>query len=52
MVGLELEAFLFEPIDDRGWTPYTPRACKVYRTGTSVDPKGTIEEITQTPLTQ
>lgn len=48
MVGLELEAFLFEPNGDRGWAPIHSPGSYVYGTGTSVDPSGTIEEIMQT----
>ena len=48
MVGLELEAFLFEPTEDRGWAPIHTPGSYVYGTGTSVDPSGTIEEIMQT----
>lgn len=47
-VGLELEAYLFEPDDGGGWRPiYTPGAY-VYGTGTAVDPTGTIDEIMST----
>ncbi len=48
MVGLELEAFLFEPDQNRGWRPIHTPGSYVYGTGTAVDPSGTIEEIMQT----
>ena len=47
MVGLELEAFLFEP-DDEGWRPITTPGHYVYGTGMAVDPSGTIDEIMTT----
>lgn len=48
MVGLELEAFLFEPDGNRGWRPIHTPGSYVYGTGTAVDPSGTIEEIMTT----
>lgn len=48
MVGLELEAFLFEPDGNRGWAPIHTPGSYVYGTGTAVDPSGTIEEIMDT----
>lgn len=48
MVGLELEAFLFEPDGDRGWRPIHTPGSYVYGTGTSVDPSGTIDEVMDT----
>jgi glutamine synthetase len=48
MVGFELEAFLFEPDEDRGWRPIHTPGSYVYGTGTAVDPSGTIEEIMDT----
>lgn len=48
MIGLELEAFLFEPDGDRGWNPIHTPGSYVYGTGTAVDPSGTIEEIMET----
>jgi glutamine synthetase len=47
-VGIELEAFLFEPDGHRGWQPIHTPGSYVYGTGTSVDPSGTIEEIMHT----
>ncbi|MFZ0626078.1 MAG: glutamine synthetase [Acidimicrobiia bacterium] len=49
-VGFELEAFLFEPDDNRGWRPIHTPGSYVYGTGTAVDPSGTIEEIMDTAL--
>lgn len=48
MVGFELEAFLFEPDEDRGWQPIHTPGSYVYGTGTAVDPSGTIEEVMDT----
>jgi glutamine synthetase len=48
MVGFELEAFLFEPDENRGWQPIHTPGSYVYGTGTAVDPSGTIEEIMDT----
>jgi glutamine synthetase len=48
MVGLELEAFLFEPDGKRGWRPIHTPGSYVYGTGTAVDPSGTIEEVMDT----
>jgi glutamine synthetase len=48
MVGIELEAFLFEPDGNRGWNPIHTPGSYVYGTGTAVDPSGTIEEIMET----
>lgn len=48
MVGFELEAFLFEPDDNRGWEPIHTPGSYVYGTGTAVDPSGTITEIMDT----
>jgi glutamine synthetase len=48
MVGIELEAFLFEPDGSRGWNPIHTPGSYVYGTGTAVDPSGTIEDIMET----
>jgi glutamine synthetase len=48
MVGIELEAFLFEPADNGGWQPIDTPGHYVYGTGMAVDPSGTIDEIMQT----
>jgi glutamine synthetase len=45
MVGIELEAFLFEPDGEGGWQPISTPGAYVYGTGTAVDPSGTIDEI-------
>jgi glutamine synthetase len=50
MVGLELEAFLFEPDGQRAWRPIHTPGSYVYGTGTAVDPSGTIEEVMETAL--
>ena len=48
MVGLELEAFLFEPDGEDGWRPISTPGHYVYGTGMAVDPTGTIDEIMAT----
>lgn len=48
MVGIELEAFLFEPDGEGGWQPISTPGAYVYGTGTAVDPSGTIDEIMST----
>lgn len=48
MVGIELEAFLFEPHGDGGWRPISTPGAYVYGTGMSVDPTGTIDDIMST----
>lgn len=48
MVGIELEAYLFEPDGDGGWQPISTPGAYVYGTGTAVDPTGTIDEIMTT----
>jgi glutamine synthetase len=48
LLGFELEAFLFEPDGNRGWSPIHTPGSYVYGTGTAVDPTGTIEEIMNT----
>ncbi len=45
MVGIELEAFLFQPDGNGGWEPIDTPGHFVYGTGMSVDPSGTIDEI-------
>ncbi|HSO49070.1 MAG TPA: glutamine synthetase [Acidimicrobiia bacterium] len=45
MVGFELEAFLFEPAENRGWQPIHTPGSYVYGTGSAVDPSGTIDEL-------
>jgi glutamine synthetase len=48
MVGVELEAFLFEPDEEGGWRPIGTPGHFVYGTGMAVDPSGTIDEIMTT----
>ncbi|HEX6222342.1 MAG TPA: glutamine synthetase family protein [Acidimicrobiia bacterium] len=48
MVGIELEAFLFEPDGEGDWRPIGTPGHYVYGTGTAVDPSGTIDEIMAT----
>jgi len=48
MIGFELEAFLFEPDENRGWQPIHTPGSYVYGTGTAVDPSGTIDEMMET----
>lgn len=48
VIGIELEAFLFESDGSRGWNPIHTPGSYVYGTGTAVDPSGTIEEIMET----
>ena len=50
MVGFELEAFLFEPDEPRGWQPIHTPGSYVYGTGTAVDPSGTIDQVMETAL--
>ena len=45
MVGIEPEAFLFEPDEHGGWQPIGTPGHYVYGTGMAVDPRGTIDEI-------
>lgn len=47
-VGIELEAYLFEPDGDGGWKPIDTPGAYVYGTGAAVDPKGIIDEIMRT----
>jgi glutamine synthetase len=48
MIGLELEAFLFEPDDSGGWQPISTPGAYVYGTGPAVDPTGIIDEVMAT----
>lgn len=48
VVGIELEAFLFEPDGEEGWRPVNTPGAYVYGTGMAVDPTGTIDEIMRT----
>lgn len=47
-VGIELEAYLFEPDGDGGWQPIDTPGAFVYGTGSAVDPSGTIDDIMST----
>lgn len=44
-VGIELEAFLFEPDDGGGWKPIGTPGHFVYGTGMAVDPTGVMDKI-------
>jgi glutamine synthetase len=44
-IGIELEAYLFEPDGDGGWKPYDTPAAVVYGTGVMADPSGVVAEI-------
>ena len=51
VVGVELEAYLFEPDGSGGWRPISTDGAYVYGTGTAVDPTGTIDLIMETART-
>lgn len=44
-VGIELEAYVFEPDGDGGWRPHHTPSAFVYGTGVMADPDGLIAEI-------
>jgi len=44
-VGLELEAYIFEPDGNGGWRPITTPGAFVYGTGPDVDPYGIVDAI-------
>lgn len=44
-VGIELEAYVFEPDGDGGWRPHDTPSAFVYGTGVMADPDGLIAEI-------
>jgi glutamine synthetase len=44
-VGIELEAFLFQPDDSGGWKPIDTPGHFVYGTGMAVDPTGVMDKI-------
>jgi len=50
VVGIELEAFLFEPDDGGGWRPISTPGAYVYGTGMASDPSGTIDAIMETAV--
>lgn len=45
MVGLELEAYVFEQDQDGAWRPYDTPGAHVYGTGPANDPRGLMEAI-------
>jgi glutamine synthetase len=45
MVGIELEAYIFQRGDDGGWVPYDTPGAFVYGTGPFSDPAGLVEDI-------
>ncbi len=47
-VGIELEAFVFEPDGSGGWQPVSTPGAYVYGTGMAVDPAGIIDDIMTT----
>jgi len=48
MVGLEMEAFLFQRDEDGIWRPYDTPGAFVYGTGPANDPRGVMDEIWET----
>jgi glutamine synthetase len=48
MVGIELEAYIFQRGPDGGWVPYDTPGAFVYGTGPFADPAGLIEDIWST----
>lgn len=48
MVGIELEAYIFQRDADGGWVPYDTPGAFVYGTGPFSDPAGLIDEIWNT----
>ena len=44
-VGIELEAFVFEPDETGRWVPYNTPGAYVYGAGPAVDPKGLIDQV-------
>jgi glutamine synthetase len=47
-VGLELEAYVFEPDGQGGWKPWDTPGAFVYGTGMAVDPVGLLDDIMET----
>jgi glutamine synthetase len=45
MVGIEFEAYVLEPDGAGGWKPLDTPGAFVYGTGSSVDPRGLLEEV-------
>ena len=44
-IGIELEAFVFEPDETGRWVPYNTPGAYVYGAGPTVDPKGLIDQV-------
>jgi glutamine synthetase len=49
-VAFELEFYLLEPGEDGGWQPVSIPGHRVYGTGMSVDPSGTIDDVVNVAL--
>jgi glutamine synthetase len=49
-VAFELEFYLLEPGEDGGWQPVSIPGHRVYGTGLSVDPSGTIDDVVDVAL--
>jgi len=49
-VAFELEFYLLEPGEDGGWQPVSIPGHRVYGTGMSVDPSGTIDDVVDVAL--
>jgi len=49
-VAFELEFYLLEPGEDGGWQPVSIPGHRVYGTGMSVDPSGTIDDLVNVAL--
>jgi len=45
MVGIEMEAYIFQKADDGSWVPYETPGSFVYGTGPFTDPAGLIDDI-------
>ena len=45
MVGIEMEAYIFQRDDDGGWVPYNTPGAFVYGTGPFTDPAGLVDDI-------
>ncbi len=45
MIGIELEAYVFEKDDEGAWRPYNTPGALVYGTGSSNDPRGLMDQI-------
>jgi len=49
-IAFELEFYLLEPGEDGGWQPVSIPGHRVYGTGMSVDPSGTIDDVVNVAL--